>query len=176
MQKNRTNGFKLVGKVGQGFTLIEMLVVISLIGILAALALVSFSASQKQARDTIRKSDMKQYQTALEQYGNLTTGLFPSYITATIASTNLCATLNTKLSPAISCSEDPKVPSDATYNTYKYISDGTGSGTTTAVKYVLWAKIENSSTTKYWVVCSTGKVGESTTQPSSQAIPGTCPI
>ncbi len=44
----------------KAFTLIEMLVVISLIGILAALAMVSFSSVQKQARDTARKSDLKQ--------------------------------------------------------------------------------------------------------------------
>ena len=43
----------------KAFTLIEMLVVISLIGILAALALVSFGVSQKQARDSARKSDLK---------------------------------------------------------------------------------------------------------------------
>jgi len=41
----------------KAFTLIEMLVVISLIGILAALALASYAGTQKQARDTNRKSD-----------------------------------------------------------------------------------------------------------------------
>lgn len=155
----------------KGFTLIEMLVVISLIGILAALALVSFGASQKQARDTTRKSDLRQYQTSLEMYGNLTSGLFPSRTTAVSAYSTLCSDLNVRLEPDISCSEDPKVPSDSTYYTYKYISNGT-SGTDTATDYILWAKIENSSTTKYWVVCSNGKTGESTSIPSS----GTCPI
>lgn len=153
-----------------GFTLIEMLVVISLIGILAALALVSFSSSQKQARDTTRKSDLRQYQTALEQYGNLTSGLFPSRTTAVSAYTTLCSDLNLRLEPDISCSQDPKNASDSTF-VYSYISDGT-SGTTSATKYVIWGKIENSATTKYWVVCSNGKVGESSSTPSS----GTCPI
>ncbi len=154
-----------------GFTLIEMLVVISLIGILAALALVSFGASQKQARDTTRKSDMRQYQTALEMYGNLTGGLFPSRTSAVSSYSILCGDLNVRLEPDITCSEDPKVQSDATYYTYKYISNGT-SGTASATTYVLWSKIENSSTTSYWVTCSNGKVGESSSVPSSD----TCPI
>ena len=161
----------IMKKIQKGFTLIEMLVVISLIGILAALALVSFGASQKQARDTTRKSDLRQYQTALEMYGNLTNGLFPSRTAATSAYSTLCSDLNVRLEPDISCSEDPKVPSDATYYTYKYISNGTA-GTTSATTYVIWGKIENSSTTKYWVVCSNGKTGESTSAPSSS----TCPI
>jgi len=53
-----------------GFTLIELLVVISVIGILASIALVSFGPAQKQARDTQRKSDLKQIRTALELYYN----------------------------------------------------------------------------------------------------------
>lgn len=154
-----------------GFTLIEMLVVISLIGILAALALVSFGASQKQARDTTRKSDLRQYQTSLEMYGNLTSGLFPSRTSASSAYSVLCSDLNVRLEPDITCSEDPKIGADPSYYTYKYISNGT-SGTASATTYVIWNLLENSSTTKYWIVCSNGKTGESATAPSS----GTCPI
>lgn len=161
---------KIQPKFLKGFTLIEMLVVISLIGILAALALVSFGASQKQARDTARKSDLKQYQTALEMYGNLTNGLFPSRTAAATASTTLCSDLNIRLEPDITCSEDSKYTSDNTY-IYRYISDGSN-GTASATKYVLWAKLENNATTTYWVVCSNGKVGQSTSAPSSS----TCPI
>lgn len=154
----------------KGFTLIEMLVVISVIGILSALALVSFASSQKQARDTNRKSDLRQYQGALESYANKTNGIYPSRTTTASAYSTLCSDLNTSLEPDISCSEDPKNSTDPTF-IYNYISNGTGTGSNTATEYVLWAKIENSSTTKYWVVCSTGKVGESTTQPVTSACP-----
>ena len=147
-----------------------MLVVISLIGILAGLATVSFSSSQKQARDSTRKSDLRQYQTALESYGNLTGGLFPSRTSAVSAFTTLCNDLNVRFQPDISCSQDPKNATDATF-TYNYISNGTN-GTISATLYVVWGKIENISTTRYWVVCSNGKIGESATAPSS----GTCPI
>lgn len=158
--------------VKKGFTLVEMLVVISLIGILAALALVSFASTQKQARDTQRKSDLRQYQNALEAYANLSSGLYPEFSAVRVASTTLCTSLNSKIEPDISCSEDPK---SATNGTYNYISDGTGtSGTATATKYVVWGKLENSSSTTYWVICSTGKIGSyvSSSAPSSS----TCPI
>ena len=156
--------------IKKGFTLIEMLVVISLIGILAALALVSFSSAQKQARDTSRRSDLKQYQSALEIYGNQASGLYPSRTAASSAYSVLCSDLNAVLEPDISCSEDPKNASDATF-TYNFISNGTN-GTATATTYVLWGKLESKATTTYWIVCSNGKNGESTSTPTSS----TCPI
>lgn len=154
-----------------GFTLIEMLVVISLIGILAALALVSFGGAQKQARDTTRKSDLKQYQTSLEVYGNLANGLYPAVTGSAVdASTVLCGYLNSKLEPDISCSEDPKNTSDATF-VYRYISTAGTAGSATATNYVLWAKLEGKSVTTYLVACSNGKIGTTTTAPSSSTCP-----
>ena len=155
----------------KGFTLIEMLVVISLIGILAALALVSFGASQKQARDANRKSDLKQYQTVLESYGNFTNGLYPAVSgSAVTASTTLCSYLKVNLEPGISCSEDPKFNSDNTF-IYKYISTVGVAGAATATEYVMWAILEAKSPTTYLVVCSNGKVGITTTIPSSSTCP-----
>lgn len=54
----------------KGFTLIELLVVIAIIGLLATLAVISFTNAQTKARDAKRVSDMKQLQTALESYGS----------------------------------------------------------------------------------------------------------
>lgn len=156
----------------KGFTLIEMLVVISLIGILVVMAVASFTSTQKQARDTVRKSDLKQYQNALEAYANLTSGIFPSRTAVSSAYSTLCGDLNIKLEPDISCSQDPKTIVDATYYEYKYISDGTN-GTATATTYVLWGKLENSATTKYVVYCSGGKVGTDTVAPTTYVCPAT---
>lgn len=155
----------------KGFTLIEMLVVISLIGILVVMAVASFTSTQKQARDTVRKSDLKQYQNALEAYANLTNGLFPSRTAVSSAYSVLCGDLNIKLEPDISCSQDPKTVVAPTYYEYKYISNGTN-GTATATTYILWAKLENSATTKYVVYCSGGKIGTDTVAPSTY----TCPV
>src|SRR3990167_3114383 len=50
------------------FTLIELLIVLSIIGILAALGFSSYLNSVKSGRDARRKSDLKAIQNALELY------------------------------------------------------------------------------------------------------------
>ncbi len=51
-----------------GFTLLELLVVISIIGILIAMGTVAFSTAQKRGRDSKRRGDVKAMQAAFEQY------------------------------------------------------------------------------------------------------------
>ena len=155
----------------KAFTLIELLVVISVIGILTTLVLVSFGPAQKQARDTQRKSDIKQYQNALEMYASKGNGLYPSRIDAAgaRASTTLCTDLE-----ITTCPEDPK-DTVAVPRTYKYQSDGAigDAGTSVVTKYVLWAMLENS--TNYWVNCSNGKVG-TMPQTDFSVSGGICPL
>lgn len=52
----------------QGFTLIEILVVIAIIGILSSVLLFNMAQSRAKARDAQRLSDLKELQVALEQY------------------------------------------------------------------------------------------------------------
>ena len=52
----------------RGFTLVELLVVISIIALLSTIAIVSLGSARAKARDTARIADMKQLATALEQY------------------------------------------------------------------------------------------------------------
>ncbi|MDP4009402.1 MAG: prepilin-type N-terminal cleavage/methylation domain-containing protein [Candidatus Shapirobacteria bacterium] len=69
-----------------GFSLFELLISISIIGILTALAVISFSSAQKKARDTKRIEDMKNIQTAAEQYYSLSsTYSYPSTTSAPTA-------------------------------------------------------------------------------------------
>jgi|SaaInlV_200m_DNA_2_1039689.scaffolds.fasta_scaffold00340_23 prepilin-type N-terminal cleavage/methylation domain-containing protein len=50
-----------------GFSLLELLVVISIIGILVAISAVAFTTAQKRGRDARRRGDLKAWQDALEQ-------------------------------------------------------------------------------------------------------------
>ena len=63
-------------KSKHGFTLIELLVVIAIIGLLATLAVVSFSNAREKARDTKRIADLRQISKAIELY-NLDNGQYP---------------------------------------------------------------------------------------------------
>lgn len=52
----------------RGFTLIELMITISIIAIISAIGLTSYSQAQKLARDAKRKQDLRSIATALELY------------------------------------------------------------------------------------------------------------
>ncbi len=54
----------------RGFTLMELLIVMILLGILVAMGLSSFRTSQTKSRDSRRKSELRQISLALEAYFN----------------------------------------------------------------------------------------------------------
>ncbi len=51
-----------------GFTLVEMMVVMAVLGVLVQLATIKYVAFQAKTRDTIRRDTLKRLQTALENY------------------------------------------------------------------------------------------------------------
>lgn len=52
----------------KGFTLIEMLVVVAIIGLLASVVITGLGSARQKARDTRRISDIRQIQNVLETY------------------------------------------------------------------------------------------------------------
>lgn len=64
-------------KKQRGFTIVELLIVIVVIGILAALVIVTFSGIQQRARDTERRTDINAIQGHLEAY-YAETGTYPT--------------------------------------------------------------------------------------------------
>lgn len=65
-------------KKQKGFTLVELLIVIIIIGILATLVIVTFTGIQAKARDSKRQTDIEAVDTQIEAY-YAETGHYPSY-------------------------------------------------------------------------------------------------
>lgn len=137
MQKQKKNGF----------TLLELIVVMAIIGILSTMMIGNFVTSQMRARDAKRKNDITQLQRALEQYMN-DHGTYP------------LSTDNDVSGQIIGCGVDPLVPAACTWGqefslglspkstymiklpvdnrtgvTYHYRSNGT--------KYQIYTRLEN---------------------------------
>lgn len=66
--KNNYQKMSQLKQKNNAFTLLELLVVISIIGILIALGIVSFSTAQQKSRDARRRGDIKAMQQGFEQY------------------------------------------------------------------------------------------------------------
>ncbi len=61
----------------KGFTLIEMLVVVAIVGLLSSVVLVGIGPARSRARDTRRIADIRQIQNGLEAYHS-SAGRYPS--------------------------------------------------------------------------------------------------
>ena len=70
--------------MNKGFTLVELVVVLAIIGILTAVVVASADASHKNARDGRRQADLKEIQIDLAQYY----GYYNSYPTTTPLTTS----------------------------------------------------------------------------------------
>ncbi len=60
-----------------GFTLVELMVAISIIGILSAIVYANFGEARKAARDDVRKTSLKDLQLAIELY-KAQNGVYPA--------------------------------------------------------------------------------------------------
>jgi len=98
--KALAKGCKL--KIKNGFTLLEMLVVVGIMAILVSIGSVSYSTAQKKSRDAKRKSDLQAIQNGLEQYYSICGYQYPGSITSGI----ICISPSVAVMPTVPA--DPK--------------------------------------------------------------------
>lgn len=72
----------------KGFTLLELLVVIGIIGLLASIIVINLTGARKRARDTKRVGDVRNIQTANEDYYSKN-GKYPTTIGDLVTGTQL---------------------------------------------------------------------------------------
>lgn len=124
----------------KGFTLTEILVVVSIIGILTAVIIGGVTSTRSKARDTRRVADMKQISEAIENYFSSCYS-YPSELTD-LESSSSC----TEYIPVLnSLPHDPQI---STNGDYEYYSDTAGGTLGTAKRFHLCATLESSNANK----------------------------
>ncbi len=147
---NFKKGLALRRSSDEGFTLIEVLVATTIIGVLAAVAVSSYTSINKRSRDSKRRSDIEQIRSGLEMYRS-DNGFYPAVDTSSFGNVN-------DLTAYLVSSYMPVVPSDP-LSTQAY-----------------YYRATNLSGTNYYGYCLCGKLETQTvtTSTCSVALPATC--
>jgi prepilin-type N-terminal cleavage/methylation domain-containing protein len=178
---------KLRSEASGGFTLIELVMVMSIIGVLAGALVLIIPRGTERARDTQRKSDLSQYRAALELFANKNNGYYPVRPQIEVVDSAFCVD-DLGLTAGM-CPQDPR---DGSANCngsvvcrYYYQSNNQGcgdAGSACATGYVMWTGLEmpsDAENTDYYVVCSDGRSGELASSggfPPAPADSATCPL
>lgn len=111
----------------RGFSLMELLITVSIIAILVAIGIASYATINKQSRDTKRKGDLEQIRAALEMYRS-DNGYYPSVGSGTWTQASSSTDALVGLTPALVPTYIPAVPLDPkSTQQYMYIATN-GSG------------------------------------------------
>lgn len=116
----------------KSFTLIEILVVATILGLLAAAGFITYTQLARQSRDAKRKLDLEQVRAALEIYRS-NIGSYPFSSVPPSWSVDL----NVLTAPVVYLKKLPQDPNPDLYSYYYYGSD---------IDYVLATHLENGST------------------------------
>ncbi|HEX8182757.1 MAG TPA: prepilin-type N-terminal cleavage/methylation domain-containing protein [Candidatus Saccharimonadales bacterium] len=145
----------------QGFTIVELLIVIVVIGILAALVITTYNGIQQKGRNTERTTDLKAIQGQLEAF-YATNGRYPTSANLGSTSATNVAFIQSEMKgldkealrdpKATATPLDYSLASSPTANKYSYAPSGDAAGSTCdntptggdCTKYVLTAKPEGS--------------------------------
>ncbi len=130
----------------EGFTLVELLIVIAIIGILATLLMTNFIGIRQRARDAQRKADVRQIQSALELY-RADTGSYPPAVGSN-GLTTTCPTPQAFVNSGTGTTYMAQVPCDplgvSYYHSGNYFYKQTTSG------YELGTCLENTADNDYY--------------------------
>lgn len=119
-----------LSKQNKGFTIVELLIVIVVIGILAGLVITTYNGIQQKARNTERTTDLKTLQSQLEAY-NANNGRYPTTTDLGTTGAN-----NVTFSAANLKGMDKETLSDPKASPHDYSLLNTGTGTANKYTYV----------------------------------------
>jgi len=130
----------------KGFTIIELLIVIAIIGLLATISIVALNGARQKGRDAKRVGDIRQVQTALELYFNDQNSYPVVASSLVLGSGNAAKLCDTGfVAAATTCTRTYMgiVPANPTPNGSAYTYTSTGAGTSTA--YTVTFTLEDST-------------------------------
>jgi len=122
-------------KLKKGFTLVELMIVISILGLLTTVGLSAYMLTQKTARDSKRQSDLESIRQALEIYRTEN----GTYSSAGVSNWTDVSSLNTHL---VDGGYIDRLPSDPKTSNPSYRYKATDLSSSNYYGYCLAAKVE----------------------------------